>query len=57
MHRRMTEIDFINGSVVKLARKYRIAVPYNTMLVHLVHALEDSYAVEEDGSPVSGGSF
>ncbi len=44
IHKRRTEIDFINGSVVRLARKYGIEVPYNTLLTQLVHAVEDSYA-------------
>ena len=44
MYRRQTEIDFINGTVVKLARRHRIPVPYNTLLVNLVHAVENTYA-------------
>ena len=44
MHKRHTEIDFINGTVVKLARKYRIPVPYNTLLVNMVHGVENSFS-------------
>ncbi len=44
IHKRRTEIDFINGTVVKLAHKYHIDVPYNTMLVRLVRAAENSYS-------------
>lgn len=44
IHKRRTEIDFINGSVVRLARKYGVEVPYNSLLTSLVHAVEDSYA-------------
>ncbi len=42
-NRRQTEIDFINGTVVKLARKYRIPVPCNALLVNMVHAVENAY--------------
>ncbi len=42
-HKRSTEIDFINGTVVKLARKYRIPVPCNTFLVQLIRGVENSY--------------
>ena len=42
IHKRRTEIDFINGSVVSLARKHGIPVPVNALLVQLVHAVEDS---------------
>ena len=42
IHKRRTEIDFINGSVVSLARKHSIPVPVNALLVQLVHAVEDS---------------
>ena len=44
LHKRHTEIDFINGTVVKLARKYRIPVPFNTLLVNMVHGVENSFA-------------
>ena len=36
-----TEIDWINGSVVKLAKQYHIPAPYNELIVALVHAIED----------------
>lgn len=35
---RATEIDYINGAVVRLARENRIAVPLNDTIVRLVHA-------------------
>ena len=44
IHRRATEIDFINGTVVKLARKYKIPVPYNTFLVRLIRGIENSFS-------------
>lgn len=37
-----TEIDWINGAVVKLARKHNISVPYNDCVVNMVHAIEDA---------------
>ena len=39
-----TEIDWINGAVVNLARKHNLNVPYNELVVNLVHALEDADA-------------
>jgi|SRR5579884_768903 len=36
---RTTEIDFINGYVVDLARKLGIAAPANTAIVEIVHAI------------------
>lgn len=38
-HRR-TEIDFINGAVVRLGKKYGIPTPAHEMIVRLVHAKE-----------------
>jgi len=35
---RETEIDFLNGKVVELARKHGLRVPYNEMLTQLVKA-------------------
>lgn len=40
IHGRKTEIDRINGVIVELAAQYRLDVPYNRMLVELVHACE-----------------
>lgn len=39
-----TEIDWINGSVAKLAKQYHISAPYNELIVALVHAVEDADA-------------
>lgn len=35
-----TEIDWINGAVVKLAHKHGLSAPYNELVVNLVHAIE-----------------
>lgn len=37
---RKTEVDFISGSVVRAAEKKGLQVPYETLMVQLVHALE-----------------
>ncbi len=42
---RPSEIDYINGAVVKLAKEYNIAVPVNETLVTLVHGLQNRYLV------------
>lgn len=42
-HKRRTEIDKINGTVVCLAQEYGIDAPYNRMLVDLIHGVEQSY--------------
>eukprot|EP01135_Chromosphaera_perkinsii_P002986 Nk52_evm8s232 gene=Nk52_evmTU8s232 len=39
-----TEIDFINGQVVRLGKKYGIPTPLNYSLLNLVHALENTHA-------------
>lgn len=39
-HGRKTEIDFINGAVVKLGEKYHIPTPCHAAIVQLVHAKE-----------------
>ncbi len=40
---RPSEIDYINGAVVKLAKEHNIAVPVNETLVTLVHAIQSRY--------------
>ena len=37
-----TEIDYINGAVVRLGQKYRIPVPTHEAIVRLIHAKEKS---------------
>lgn len=41
---RMTEIDVINGAVVREAERYDMAVPVNRAMVALVHGLERSWS-------------
>jgi len=42
-HRRPTEIDAINGAIVALGHRLRIAVPVNESLVRQVKEIEDNY--------------
>lgn len=39
-----TEIDAINGAIVEQAKLYGVAVPYNALIVDLIHAIEGSYS-------------
>ncbi len=34
------EIDAINGAIVAQARRYNVPVPYNSLSVDLIHAIE-----------------
>lgn len=43
-NRRMTEIDVINGAVVREAERLGIPVPYNQMITDLVKVIEKSFA-------------
>lgn len=40
---RPSEIDYINGAVVRLAKEHNIAVPVNETLVTLVHAIQSRF--------------
>ena len=40
---RPSEIDYINGAVVKMAREHGIAVPVNEALLALVHGIQHRY--------------
>lgn len=44
LRKKRTEIDFINGVIVRHAQELNIPVPVNTLLVDLVHTIESSYA-------------
>ncbi len=37
------EIDAINGAIVEQARHYNVPVPYNRLIVDLIHAIEGAY--------------
>ena len=40
LNRKATEIDFINGRILKIAEKYNIDVPINRILTYLIKGLE-----------------
>lgn len=40
---RKTEIDTINGSVVKKGKLYGIETPYNELVCNILHSIEDTY--------------
>lgn len=42
-HKRRTEVDFINGAVVRLGEKYKIDTPCNKTICALIHAKEGMY--------------
>ena len=48
-NQRPSEIDYINGAVVDLAKAHDIAVPINETLVTLVHAAQSHYLDQEQG--------
>ena len=46
LNKRITEIDHINGAVVRAAKEYGIQTPYNEFIVFLLHAIEGTYKVK-----------
>lgn len=46
LKRRKTEIDYINGAIVKEAGRLNIEVPVNRLLTNLVKTLESSYNLQ-----------
>lgn len=42
-----TEIDAINGAIVEQAKLYGVPVPYNSLIVDLIHSLEETNKKEE----------
>jgi len=42
-HRRRTEIDAINGAVVKEAERLGISIPYNQMITDLIKVIEKRF--------------
>ncbi len=45
LRKKRTEIDFINGVIVRLGQELGIPIPTNTMLVDLVKTIEASYDI------------
>ncbi len=48
--RRPTEIDYLNGEVVRLGRELGVATPLNAVLVEMVHEVERSGRFQEIGA-------
>ena len=46
VQKRKTEIDFLNGTVVKEGKKYGIPTPYNETVWRLVRVMQDTYDVK-----------
>ncbi len=44
--KRKTEIEKINGAVVRIGKKHNIATPYNELIVKLISAKEESYSFQ-----------
>ena len=44
-HRRKTEIDVINGAVVREAERLGVAVPYNQMITDLIKVIEQNFQI------------
>lgn len=47
MNCRTTEIDVINGFVVKRAQAHNVPAPYNQFVVNLIHAIENTYHTQK----------
>ena len=43
LNRKQTEIDFINGAIIRQAKSLNIKTPTNEMLTELVKAVESNY--------------
>lgn len=44
--KRKTEIEKINGAIVRIGKKHNIATPYNELIVKLISAKEDTYSLQ-----------
>ncbi|WBX79978.1 2-dehydropantoate 2-reductase [Virgibacillus salarius] len=43
LNKRKTEVEVINGAIVKEGKKHNMATPYNEMILKLVYMIENSY--------------
>jgi len=50
LRNKRTEIEAINGAVIREAEKLKLAVPVNTVLTELVKTIEDSYSLSREPS-------
>ena len=44
LNERKTEIEVINGAIVTYGKKHDIETPYNQLVTHLIHLIEESYS-------------
>ena len=49
--KRKTEIDFLNGTIVREGQKYGIPTPYNETIWRLVRVMQDSYDIKYKPEP------
>ena len=42
-----TELD-ANGAIVEQARRYNVSVPYNSLIVDLIHAIEGAHKYRKE---------
>ena len=54
VHKRRTEIDYMNGAIVRHAQELGIAAPVNTVLVDLIKTIEASFHVQIDSKFTNG---
>jgi 2-dehydropantoate 2-reductase len=53
-HRRRTEIDAINGAIVRLGEALQVPTPVNRTLTELIHTLEAVFEEETAAASVAG---
>ncbi len=46
-NRRPTEIDFLNGAVVKISQAHGVQAPYCQAITDFIHAKEDVLGIEK----------
>lgn len=47
--KKKTEVEFINGGIVKKAKEKGIEVPYTEAVYDLLRFIEDTYEIQESG--------
>lgn len=50
--KRQTEVDIFAGTVCALGKKYNVATPYNEVFLHLLNALDQKNAIEQQREAV-----
>ena len=44
MHKRLTEVDSLNGAVARIGKELGVPTPVNETIAQLMHVLQDTYA-------------